>query len=202
MTRMTAIGILAFLTGCADSYQPVEPETLPPPGPAVTGAPQATGDSSTPSSGAGVELAAIRLKAPESWTRNQPRSQFVEAEFALPSAEGDTSDGRLTISVAGGSVDANLERWRGQFGDGLIRDSQEALEVAGTTITVVDFSGTFNDQAGPFAPGVKREGYRMIGAIIPGSGQQLHFVKATGPEQTLAKHAESIREFLMTLEVK
>ena len=207
MARTMALGMLVLLAGCEDAYRPAERDVSQSSGPEVTepGDPSAPSEPSEPTSdlsgGAVVELAAIRLKAPESWTRNQPRSQFVQAEFGLPAAEQAAGDGRLTISVAGGSVEANIERWRGQFGSDLARQSQEDLEVAGTTITVVDFSGTFNDQAGPFAPAVKRDGYRMIAAIVPIAGQ-LHFVKATGPEPTLAQHAESIRSFLQTLEVK
>lgn len=201
MARFLAVGFLVLLVGCAEPGDPDATNSSQPSEPAISNAPEQTSDPSADASDRDVELATIRLKAPESWVKNQPRSQFVAAEFGLPRAEGDADDGRLTISVAGGGVEANIERWRGQFGDDLARQSQEDLQVVGATITVVDFSGTFNDQQGPFAPGEKREGYRMIGAIIPIDGQ-LHFIKAYGPEQTLAKHADSIREFLQTLEMK
>lgn len=202
MVRTLALGFLVLLVGCAksdgtdatDASQPSEP-------PVSSGASAQTGDASADAGDRDVELPAIRLKAPESWVKNTPRNQLVAAEFGLPRAEGDDKDGRLTISLARGGVEANINRWRGQFETDLARQSQEDLQVVGTTITVVDFSGTYNDQQGPFAPGEKREDYRMIGAIIPVDGQ-LHFIKAYGPEQTLAKHADSIREFLQTLEVK
>ena len=203
MARISAVGMLVLLIGCEESYRPAVRDSATRLEPSSADGPEQTDDSAAESIGGDVELAAIRLKAPDTWSRNQPRSQFVAAEFSLPRAEGDTADGRLTISMAGGSVEANLERWRGQFVDKPAQDSEEALDVAGTTVTVVDLSGTFNDQPGPFAPGVKREGYRMIGAVIPVAGQgQLYFVKAYGPEQTPAQHADSIRAFLQTLEAK
>jgi hypothetical protein len=68
-------------------------------------------------------------------------------------------------------------------------------------VTVVDYSGTFNDSMGPFAPGEQREGYRMIGAIIP-VGTQLHFVKAYGPEKTMERHHEAFQAFLQTLQIE
>ena len=201
MARILALSFLVLFVGCAksDSTDTTNPSQRSEP--AVSDASAQTGDASADAGDRDVELPAIRLKAPESWVKNRPRNQFVAAEFGLPRAEGDDDDGRLTISLARGGVEANINRWRGQFETGLARQSQEDLQVVGTTITVVDFSGTYNDQQGPFAPGEKREGYRMIGAIIPVDGQ-LHFIKAYGPEQTLAKHADSIREFLQTLEVK
>ena len=148
-----------------------------------------------------METAALRLTAPDSWVRQPPRSQFVTAEFSLPRAAGDETDGRLTVSVAGGSVEANIDRWRGQFEGVLTRDTQEDLQIQGLTVKLVDCSGNFNDQPGPFAPGVMREGYRMLAAIIPTSGQ-LHFVKAYGPERTMAQHEPAFRAFLQSLEVK
>ncbi len=144
-----------------------------------------------------VVAGAIQMTAPEQWVRQQPRSGFVKAEFALPKAEGDEKDGRLTVSIAGGSVEANIERWRGQFGSGPEKDSTEKIEVAGLPITIVDIAGKFNEQAGPFTPGVEREGYRMLAAIIP-VDEQLHFIKAYGPEKTMAKHAEAFHDFIKT----
>ena len=48
------------------------------------------------------------------------------------------------------------------------------------------------------APGEQREGYRMIGAIIP-VGTQLHFVKAYGPKATMANHADEFRTYVEAL---
>ena len=151
--------------------------------------------------GVEVDLEAIRLTGTDKWVRKQPRSTFVRAEFALPKAEGDAQDGRLTVSTAGGTIQDNLDRWRKQFGGQPTKESKDELEVAGTKITVVDFSGTYADQAGPFAPAVERAGYRMLGAVIPVKGE-LYFVKAYGPEKTMAAQTESFRAFLKTLKVK
>jgi hypothetical protein len=149
--------------------------------------------------GPDVTVGAIRLKAPEGWTRKQPRSQFVAAEFALPKAEGDESDGRLTLSLAGGSVEDNVKRWRDQFGGKPEKDSQQELDVAGLKVTVVDFTGTYKDQPGPFAPAVDRAGYRMLAAIVP-LGEQLHFIKAYGPTKTMTDQEDAFHAFLQTMQ--
>lgn len=150
-------------------------------------------------SGGPVELDAITLTAPAGWQRTFPSSTFVAAEFTLPRAEGDDTDGRLTISTAGGTVEANIDRWKGQFDPQAKLAPQEEIGVAGMKLTVVDLSGDFSDQRGPFAPAVERPGYRMIAAIIPVEGQ-LHFIKATGPEKTISSHAGKIREFIRTVQ--
>jgi hypothetical protein len=148
--------------------------------------------------GGEVRVDAITLTAPKAWPRKQPRSSFVQAEFMLPRAEGDKADGRLTVTTAGGSIEANINRWKGQFGGAQENAHEEQIEVGGLQVTFVDFSGDYNDQPGPFAPAVQRSGYRMLAAIIPVNGQ-LHFVKAVGPNKTVAAHAEEIKTFIRSV---
>jgi hypothetical protein len=145
-----------------------------------------------------VRFGAIALTAPEGWTRKQPQSSFLAAEFSLPRAPGDDADGRLTLSLAGGSAEANIERWKGQFTSPLEQSKQEQIDCGGLQVTLVDMAGEYSDQRGPVAPAVKRAGYRLIGAIIP-VGDQLHFVKAVGPQKTMEAHAEKVREFVRSV---
>jgi hypothetical protein len=65
---------------------------------------------------------------------------------------------------------------------------------------VVDFSGTFNDQRGPFAPAVECPDYRMLGAIFDVDGQ-LHFIKCYGPSKTMAARADEFRAFVRSLKI-
>jgi len=149
-------------------------------------------------SGGPVMVDEIVLTAPTGWQRKQPSSSFVAAEFDLPHAEGDEADGRMTVSTAGGTVEANVDRWKAQFNPLQEEKPPETVEVAGMGVTVVDFSGDFNDSRGPFAPAVKRPGYRMIAAIVPAEGR-LHFIKATGPQKTMAAHADEIQKFIRSV---
>ncbi len=197
--NLFSVMFVLLLSGCGDSYQPAKRDMPVAP---ETAAPDAVAEQDRPATEEGLDgeltLGAFRMTAPESWVRKQPRSQFVQFEFSLPVADGQGEGGRLTISTAGGSIEANLDRWRGQFGGSPEKDSQEEREIAGQKVTVVDFSGTFNDQAGPFAPGVQHEGYRMLGAIVP-AGEMSHFIKAYGPEETMAAHEAAFDEFLQSL---
>ncbi len=169
---------------------------------------QASGDAagSTPTTESSTDPAAapddgklvleqLVLTVPEGWQRKEVSSNFLLAEFTLPKAEGAEADGRLTVSMAGGSVEANLERWRDQFGGKPERATEDKKKVGELEVTIVDYMGEFNDQRGPFAPPTKRANYRMLAAVIPVDGQ-LHFVKATGPQETIAAHAERFHEFV------
>lgn len=151
-----------------------------------------------------VEIGSFRLTAPEGWVRKQPRSSFTLAEFSLPRAEGDTDDARLTVTIAGGTLEANVDRWRGQVG-GKDDSTPEKLDIAGVQVTLVNFSGNFADQHGammtaeqPQQPEQQQQGSRLIGAIIP-LGDQLGFVKCTGPDKTVAQHADELRAFVKSM---
>ena len=96
-----------------------------------------------------MELDAITLTAPEGWGRKPTSSGFLLAEFTLPRADGDDWDGRLTVSSAGGDIEANIDRWRGQFGGKPSNETRRKIEADGLEIAIVDLSGDYSDQRGP-----------------------------------------------------
>lgn len=168
-------------------------------------------DSNTPSQGG--EGTAIRLGAglatevPDNWVRQQPRLRMIEHEFSVPSVEGDDRDGRVTVMIAGGGVEANLDRWYGQFTqpDGSSTEDKATVEkvtIDGREAVMVDISGTYEESmgGGPFAPGkkVQRENYRMLGAIVP-THAGIYFIKFTGPAATVEKNAEGFRNMVKGL---
>jgi len=147
------------------------------------------------------------LRAPESWKRVQPKSGIVETEFAIP-AEGTAADGsplqpgRMTVMGAGGTVEANIDRWHGQFTqpDGSAtkdKATTKKMELAGCKVTLVDIPGTYKDSpGGPFAGGaaVERPDYRMLAAIVETPDRRgNYFLKFYGPAKTVAAHADGFR---------
>jgi len=145
----------------------------------------------------------LLLEAPAGWKRVQPKSGIVETEFSIPSA-GDLPPGRMTVMGAGGSVQANVDRWYGQFtqpdgSDTKQKAVSKTIKIAGCTVTMVDVAGTFKDSpGGPFAGGktIDRPDYRMLAAIVetPGSGSQ--FLKFYGPAATVAQEADGFRTMI------
>ncbi len=160
-----------------------------------------SGDAEAAAEGPVVTLGRVRLTSPEGWTRKSPRSEFIQAEFALPRSEGDAADGRLTVTTAGGSVEDNVSRWRGQFSQQLDKESQEQLKVQDVEVTLVDFTGTYNDQRGNFSQLAESPNYRMLGAIFSVDGG-LHFIKLYGPEKTIAARADEFRGFVQSLQLE
>lgn len=161
------------------------------------------------SDGAKVSVGEGKLTfiAPAAWKKREPAFRIIEAEFAVPAQEGDATDGRLTITAATGGVEANVDRWIGQFSqpDGKnTRDlaKTEKLAVGKQTVHLVDLSGTYKDQRGPMTPAVNRENYRMLAAIIPTEKAGQYFVKLYGPQKTIGANEAAFRKFIESLEVK
>jgi hypothetical protein len=102
---------------------------------------------------------------------------------------------------AGGSVQANVDRWFGQFAQADGSDTKDKattkkLKLAGCEVTIVDITGTYKDApAGPFAGGkaVDRPDYRMLAAIVETTDRGNYFLKFYGPGKTVAKHADGFR---------
>ena len=141
----------------------------------------------------------VAIDGPEGWRVVKPRSVMIQAEFALPKAEGDAREGRLTVVKAGGSVDLNIKRWRHQFEE-LKEKPVEKTDVSGTEVTLVDFSGTYKERQVGGGAVDRRPGYRMLGAILS-KPDGLWFVKGYGPEKTMARHEEAFRAFVEALAV-
>jgi hypothetical protein len=207
MIRSLTGMVLAFLLlpGCGDRHHPsvrraVEESEQKSTSPNETAGgfqEQVVPQQPAKASGPEVDLGAVKLTAPEGWVRKRPPIEFIRAEFSLPCAEGDPADGRLTVSVAGGSVQVNVDRWKQQFTGKIENESQEQLDVSGKAVTLVDYTGTYVEQRG-MGPSTERPGYRMLGAIFDVDGQ-LHFIKAYGPAKTMAAHADEFRTFVRSL---
>jgi hypothetical protein len=146
----------------------------------------------------------LSLQAPAGWKQVQPKSNMIETEFSIPAAEGDAAPGRMTVMGAGGSVQANIDRWCGQFSqpDGSAtkdKTSTKKLNVGGCAVTLVDIPGTYKDMpGGPFAGGqaVERPNYRMLAAIVEVPERGSSFLKFYGPAATVSANADGFRKMV------
>jgi len=66
-------------------------------------------------------VAGISWSIPGGWSEHPPR-QMRAATYVVPAASGDAEGGECAVfyfgNDQGGSIDANIERWVAQFGDG------------------------------------------------------------------------------------
>jgi hypothetical protein len=180
----------------------------------VGGSACAKGSASAPSSAnsavnmsAAQTVAGIRFAPPVSWKQDAPRPMRV-ATYQVPAAKGDAEGGECGVfyfgGSQGGSVDANLARWLGQFtganGHPVTEFARkEKRDVHGIGVTTVDLSGTFLFSPTPMSPDkTPKPGYRMLGAIIEAPEGNV-FVKLTGPAATIGENAAAFEAMLQSV---
>jgi hypothetical protein len=145
-----------------------------------------------------VRIGPLTLTAPEGWVRRAPANEFVQAEFALPKAEGDAEDGRLTISSVGGSVEGNVVRWESQFKEKPKAQTEDS-SVSGLKVVTVRLAGTLSGGGGPMAKGgPDKPNSKLWGAVVPLPTTNV-FIKATGPQKTMERWDQSFGTFLKSL---
>ena len=133
---------------------------------------------------------------------------MLEYEIQVPRVENDKRDGRLTIMGAGGSIEANIARWEGQFSqaDGTATKAKVTEEtVEEMKVTMVDISGVYVEtMGGPFSGGKKVENpdFRVLAAIIqtPESGN--YFVKLIGPKATIGANEKAFVDTIKGITLK
>lgn len=147
------------------------------------------------------------LTSPGNWVSKQPKSNIVEYEFEVPTADGDEIPGRVTVMGAGGGIEANIDRWKGQFKTpeaGEVKADVKKSEVAGQEVHVVNIVGTYLDKPGPFVPvpPTERPNFRMLGAIISTKDAGQYFVKFYGPEKTVKANETAFQAMIDGLQAK
>jgi hypothetical protein len=128
------------------------------------------------------------------------------ATYSVALARGDRGPAECIVNYfgpgQGGTVEANVERWKGQVlgADGKpVPAKVERRNVRGIPIVVIDSSGAYTGMGGPMAASAQPvPGYRLLGAIVQGPGGMVFF-KLTGPARTIAEHEKNFNQLLESL---
>ncbi len=153
----------------------------------------------------------LKWTAPPEWVQETPNTSMRKAQYRLPRTTGDTEDAELAVFYfegSGGSVQANIERWIGQFrkadgtpvGGGAKTTHKQSH---GIPITIVDVSGTYLAGSMP-SPGNKnnkteKPDFRMLAAVAETKNGPWFF-KLTGPARTVSRWEPAFESFLDTLQ--
>jgi hypothetical protein len=150
----------------------------------------------------------ITWKTPEKWAPTAAGGVMQKARYLAPPVEGDKEGATLTVFYfgpgMGGSVDANIDRWVGQFKDvppNAVKKSERAKDKL--TVHLVEIpEGTF--EAGMMA-GTPNEGpkaaWAMLGAVVEAPSGK-YFFKFVGPKRTVAGSKQDFDSLLESIQEK
>jgi hypothetical protein len=149
-------------------------------------------------------VAGLKWTAPAGWKSEAPRPMRA-ATYTLPPVEGDSAGAECAVYFfgpgQGGSVEANLDRWKGQITgpDGKPAPAKISKRtIRQLPMTTIDTSGDYSGMGGPTMTPTSRsvaKNYRLLGAIIEGPEGTV-FVKLTGPAKTVAARRAEFEQLL------
>ena len=146
-------------------------------GQAVPALPTAGGSPATAD-----EAPAITWKVPAGWT-SLPNPNAMRIATYRPAA-----DSELIVVRAGGTTDANIERWIGQF-DEPAQTQRSRKTIHGLGVEILEVRGTYAGSGMPGAPTAPRPGWSLLGAVVETPGTS-YFFKLVGPsDQVQSAHA-------------
>ena len=150
--------------------------------------------------------AGLKWTAPAGW-KSEGALPMRAATYTIAPSAGDKANAECAVyffgAGQGGSVEANLDRWKSQFqaSGGKPAVAQIATRTTrGLTMTTIDTSGDYSGMGGPMAAGQRRvPGYRLLGAIVQGPGGNI-FIKFTGPAKTIAANKQKFEQLLASFQ--
>lgn len=195
MKRLGLRALIIIIAGCSPAQRPTAEPTEP-----RTPAPLAAGR---------VVLGPFSMATPATWGVKPVTSSMRVADYVLPAPAGEEAE--LVVYYFGasgaGSIDANLDRWFGQFTqpDGrATRDVAkiEHVQLSGQDATLVSVAGHYHAAAMPGGDEVVDKPDQALLAAIVASPSGPYFFKLVGAKKTIDANAASFRAMLSSLQLR
>ena len=145
-----------------------------------------------------VKAGEINLTVPVSWQQKAATNNFRLAQFDIPKVGGDPEDGEFVVfsfGGGGGGVDANIQRWIGQFQSKDRKMKLTSGKCPHGEYVLVDISGTWMKPVGRMIDQrtVEMPNARVLGVILKVKDAGNYFLRLTGPKKTTSANADAFR---------
>ncbi|MBM3795967.1 MAG: hypothetical protein FJW31_18350 [Acidobacteria bacterium] len=129
----------------------------------------------------------IQWTPPSGW-QAQPQRPMRAATYTVPATAGDSEGAECAVfyfgSGQGGGVQANIDRWLGQFQEKpATAPAGKKQTIGGIPVITIEHGGTYMAGA-PMQPKTPKAGYLMVGSIAEAPEGNVFF-KLTGPAKTV-----------------
>ena len=150
-----------------------------------------------------IDMPGMSYVPPDGWIREDPTSDHRMIQYRLRGRPKEAGDARLVVYFFGeagtGDVDANIERWAGQFRQ---PDGRPSLEVArvehheanGLVVHTVAVEGTYTAMT---ATGEHlNRPHRSLYAAVVYTDAGPYYFKVVGPTETVRRWDDSFKTLL------
>ena len=123
--------------------------------------------------------------------------QFRTLQYTVPGEGDSTKAAEVIVSVFvagdGGPLDANIERWRGQFrkNNEPVEAKRSSKEVGPLKVEFVELEGDFMAMG---APAPKKDSLQLA-AIVQAEGRNVFF-RLVGPKETVEANREAFNKMI------
>lgn len=216
---IVSASFFAVLTACGETPAPKPPAAIAPSASARSAEPSAPAAPATASTAAAVidskvdpsgwkvstsaddpqwlEVAGFRAPKPAAWAWTKPSMQFRTLQYTVPGDGDSTKSAEMIVSVFvagdGGPLDANIERWRGQFrkNNEPVEAKRSSREVGPLKVEFVELEGDFMAMG---APAPKKDSLQLA-AIVQAEGRNVFF-RLVGPKETVEANREAFNKMI------
>ena len=152
-----------------------------------------------------TDAGGVKWNVPASW-KALPDRPMRAGTYSVPPAAGDSEAGEMAVFYfgqgQGGSVEANVQRWIGQFEKVTTPAKRATQKLNGLSVTTIEIAGTYLFSPSPMSPEkTPKPGYRMLGAIVEGTEGPVFF-KFTAPAKTIAVNETAFQTMLKSIAKK
>jgi hypothetical protein len=157
--------------------------------------------------GGRVALGPFSMQLPSDWKSKPTVAGMRAAELQLPETGGKAEVIVYYFGESGaGSVQANIDRWVGQFTQPDGKPSKDVAKVetakyAGQEASVLSVSGRYASRAMPGAEAVDKENQSMLAAIVP-SPKGPYYFRLIGDRAAVEAQSGKFRELLTSLKLQ
>ncbi len=144
----------------------------------------------------GAQFSALGYVAPvpKQWQAQPPASNFRLAQYRVPGAAGDAESVVFHFGKGqGGTVAANIQRWKSQFvsADGKsVEPKTQVLTIDQLPVTLVELNGTYARGVGTGPQGDAKPNQTLLVAVIEAPEGNVTF-QLHGPRETVAANRKS-----------
>lgn len=200
--------LAAVLIGGCDESEPIPLSSVPLTAPTHTAEDNHSQpmNAANPMNATNLTSTQLAWSVPQSWVEQPVESQMRLAQWRIAGSETNEAV-ECRVARSGGSVEANLSIWMGQFSvpDGQSLDDQvinNHITDSGLDVTTLELSGTYSTREPPMTGDlVDHEHWGMFGSVIV-APEGLYLFKCVGPEESILQNRSIFDGFIQSLTVE
>lgn len=201
MRILVAAGVVAIVVFGLLAWNQNSARVEPAGSTAASQPPAEPGSAETPAHSPDAATIGVDWVVPRSWVTQHTEGGMRLATYVVAGTDKNV-DAECAVyhfgPGQGGGVQANLDRWSGEF-EKVAKQNNKRRTINGLKVATIEMTGTFAGHTmKPGEEGGTRPSWGMMGAIVEGPNGDVFF-KLTGPATTVDKAKATFEEMLSSM---